>query len=124
MIQPPELKLNLPMEVGNGTISTTTKVWEILKASNDGELYKVKELVHECADLIYAQYNYAPPIHFAVREGHVDLVKFLLDNGAHDPAYEFYLFLDRMQTVANDRRYVEIENMLNEYAADTSRHKR
>lgn len=123
MIQPPELKLNLPMEVDNKTISTTTKVWEILKASHDGDLYKVKELVHECPDLIYAQYNYAPPIHFAVREEHVDLVKYLLNDGAHDPDYKFYPFLDSMQTVANDRGYFEIENILNEYATDTSRHK-
>jgi len=123
MIQPPELKLNLPMEVGNGTISTTTKVWEILLAIYDGDLQKVKALVKDCADLIYAQYNYAPPIHFAVREGHVDLVKYLLDNGAHDSDYKFYPFLDSMQTVANDREYFDIENMLNEYAADTSRHK-
>jgi ankyrin repeat protein len=28
------------------------------------------------------------PIHFAVREGHVELVKYLLDNGAHDPNYK------------------------------------
>ncbi|MCC6287594.1 MAG: ankyrin repeat domain-containing protein [Chitinophagaceae bacterium] len=123
MIQPPELKLSLPMQVGNGTISTTTKVWEILLASHDGDLQKVKALVNECIDLIYAQYNYAPPIHFAVREGHVELVKYLLDNGAHDPGYKFYPFLDTLQTVADDRGYFEIENMLNEYAADTSRHK-
>ena len=123
MIQPPELKLNLPMQVGNGTISTTTKVWEILLASYDGDLQKVKALVNECADLIYAQYNYAPPIHFAVREGHVNLVKYLLSNGAHDPTYKFYPFQESLQTVANDRGYFEIESMLNEYAADTYRHK-
>ncbi|OJY98250.1 MAG: hypothetical protein BGP13_11440 [Sphingobacteriales bacterium 40-81] len=69
MIQPNELKLSLPIEVGRNTISNTTKIWEVLKANNDGTLYKVKELIHECPDLIYAQYNYAPPIHFTVREG-------------------------------------------------------
>ncbi|HEX5153743.1 MAG TPA: ankyrin repeat domain-containing protein [Parafilimonas sp.] len=123
MIQPNELKLNLQMQVGNGTISTTTKVWEVLLASHNGDLQTVKALVNECPGLIYAQYNYAPPIHFAVREGHADLVKYLLDNGAHDPDYKFYPFQESLQTVANDRGYVEIENMLNEYAADISRHK-
>ncbi len=55
MTQPNELKLNLPMQVGNGTLSTTTKVWEILVASHDGDIQKVKQLVNECPDLIYAQ---------------------------------------------------------------------
>src|SRR5258706_8845640 len=123
MIKPKKLKLNLPMEVGNKTLSTTTKVWEILLASHDGDMQKVKELVSECPDLIYAQYNYAPPIHFAVREGHAELVKYLLDNGAHDPGYKFYPFQESLQTVANDRGYFEIENLLNEYAADISNHK-
>ncbi len=123
MIQPNELKLNLPMQVGNGTISTTTKVWKILLASHDGDLQKVKELVNECPGLMYAQYNYASPIHFAVREGHIDLVKYFLDNGAHDPDYKFYPFQESLQTVANDRSYFEIENLLNEYAADISKHK-
>lgn len=64
MIQPNELKLNLPMEVGRGTISTTSRVWEILSASHRGDLKKIDELVNECPDLAYAQYNYAPPITF------------------------------------------------------------
>jgi uncharacterized protein len=46
MIQPNELKLELPMDVADG-ISTTTKVWEILMASRDGNLERVKELVNE-----------------------------------------------------------------------------
>ena len=60
MLQPGELKLRLPMEVGNGVISTTTKVWEILVANRKGKLESVKQLVAECPELIYAQYNYAP----------------------------------------------------------------
>jgi len=105
------------MEVANGVFSTTTKVWEILRASHDGHLDKVKQLVKECPELIYAQYNYAPPIHFAVREGHLELVKYLLQHGAHDPEYRFYPFQESLQTVANDRGYNEIEILLDEYAA-------
>lgn len=111
------------MKVGNGTISTTTNTWEILLASHEGNIQKVKALVKECSDLIYAQYNYAPPVHFAVREGHADLVNYFLDNGAHDPDYKFYPSQESLQTVANDRGYFEIEKMLNEYANDSSRHK-
>ena len=111
------------MEVGHGAISTTTKVWEMLSASAIGDLDKVKELSDECPGLIYAQYNYAPPIHFAVREGHIDLVKFLLSQGAHDPSYQFYPFKESLQVVAEDRGYHEIKELLDKYASDNSLHK-
>jgi hypothetical protein len=120
MLQPNELKLDLPMEVGNGVISTTSKVWEMLSAAHTGDLNKVKSLAADCPELLYAQYNYAPPIHFAVREGHAELVTFLLAQGAHDPDYRFYPFQESLQTVANDRGYTEIENLLDEYAVNTN----
>jgi ankyrin repeat protein len=123
MIQPPELRLHLPIELFNDVISTTTKVWYILTASKNGDLDTIKKMVKDCPELIYAQYNYTPPIHFAAREGHVDLVKYLLDNGAHDPGYKMYPFSDTLQTIAQDRSQTEIADLLNEYAADISRHK-
>jgi ankyrin repeat protein len=83
----------------------------------------VKKLGDECPELLYAQYNYTPPIHFAVRQGHLDLVKYLLDRGAHDPSYKIYPFLDNLQTIANDRGYNAIETLLNEYAADPAKQK-
>jgi ankyrin repeat protein len=123
MIQPFELQKELPMKLSNNVVSATTKVWEILVACKSGDLETVKKLGNECHELLYAQYNYTPPIHFAVREGHIELVKYLLDNGAHDPSYKIYPFLDSLQTIANDRDYYEIESLLNEYAADPSKHK-
>lgn len=123
MIQPNELKFNLPVEIPNAVVTTTSKVWEILIASHDGNLEKVKALQTECPSLIYAQYNYVPPIHFAVREGHVDLVKYLLDNGAHDPEYKIYPFLDNLQTIALDREFNNIALLLEQYANNPAMHK-
>lgn len=122
MLQPHELKLHLPMSIANGVMSTTTQVWNILLASHDGNLTRVKELAAECPELIYAQYNYTPPIHFAVREGHVDLVKYLLDNGAYDPGYRIYPFLDNLLTIAQDREHAAIAQLLEDYNADSTRH--
>jgi len=116
MLQPIELKQELPMKLSNNVVSTTTKVWNILVASKNGDLETVKEMGDECHELLYAQYNYTPPIHFAVREGHTELVKYLLKQGAHDPKYRTYPFLDSLQTIANDRNFHEIESLLNEYA--------
>jgi ankyrin repeat protein len=120
MIQPNELKLDLPMKLSNNVVSNTTKVWSILFASKRGDLETVKKLGNECHELLYAQYNYTSPIHFAVREGHVELVKYLLDNGAHDPNYKIYPFQESLQTIAQDREYNDIVLLLNEYAADFS----
>ncbi|HET9747431.1 MAG TPA: ankyrin repeat domain-containing protein [Chitinophagaceae bacterium] len=123
MLQPIELKSDLPIKLSNDVVSTTTKVWNILVASKNGDPETVKKLADECPELLYAQYNYTPPIHFAVREGHIEVVKYLLDNGAHDPSYKNYPFHDNLQTIAHDRGYYEIESMLNEYAADPSKQK-
>lgn len=115
MIQPPELKLDLSMKLANGAVSTTTKVWEVLSASHRGDIERVRELGDECPELLYAQYNYTPPIQFAVREGHAELVRFLLDSEAHDPEYKFYPFQESLQTVAADRGFDAIVAMLDEY---------
>jgi len=123
MIQPHEMKLNLPMKLSNDVVSTTTKVWNILVASRNGNLDEVKHLVKQCPELIYAQYNYTPPIHFAVREGHVELVKYLLDNGAHAPRYKIYPFQDSLKTIAEDRNYKEIALLLDQYSNEPSKQK-
>ena len=106
------------MEIHNGVISSTTAVWDILVASYNGDLKAVKQMVAACPELIYAQYNYTPPIHFAVREGHTDLVAYLLSEGAHDPAYRTYPFLESLLTVAQDRGYNEITSLLENYYQD------
>jgi ankyrin repeat protein len=123
MIQPIELKSELPMSISNNVVSTTTEVWNILVASRNGDLAAIKEMVEECPELIYAQYNYTPPIHFAIREGHLELVKYLLDNGAHDPSYKIYPFQESLQAIAEDREYVEIVSLLNQYLNNPASHK-
>jgi uncharacterized protein len=123
MIRPNELKLELPMELSNGVISTTTKVWNMLVASRNGDLEAIKSIAGECPELIYAQYNYTPPIHFAVREGHIDLVKYLLDNGAHNPNYKIYPFQESLETIAQDREYNEIVLLLKEYVCNPAANK-
>ncbi len=121
MIQPLEMKQGLPMKLSNDSVSTTTKVWDTLIASKEGDLHKIKEIAKECPDLVYAQYNYTPPIHFAVREGHEALVDFLLTLGALAPTYVTYPFNETLLTVAADRGYKDIELMLKKYLADPSR---
>ena len=123
MIRPYELTLDVPVEISNGVLTSTGKVWETLDAASKGDLKRIKELAEECYELIYAQYNYAMPIHFAVREGHLELVKYLLEHGAHNPDYRTYPFLDNLLIIAVDRNYDEIANLLEAYLRDSSKWK-
>ncbi len=108
------------MKLSNNSVSTTTKVWDTLIASKEGDLDKVKGFAKECRDLVYAQYNYTPPIHFAVREGHVEIVDFLLTVGALAPAYITYPFNESLLTIAEDREFDDIALLLKKYLADPS----
>lgn len=123
MIQPNDMKLDLPMSLSHGAISTTTQVWNILVASREGKPEEVKKLAEKCPELIYAQYNYTPPIHFAVREGHLELVKYLLENGAHDPNYKIYPFQESLESIAQDRGYHEISLLLEQYKKEPAKHR-
>src|SRR5215472_7280754 len=92
-------------------------VWAILQASRDGDLDRVKDLVARHPDLVRAEYNYTPPIHFAVREGHIELVRFLVEHGADVSSYRTYPFQDSLLTMAEDRDYREIVDFLMDLAA-------
>jgi ankyrin repeat protein len=87
----------------------------MLIASREGEMDKVKTYLMECPGLVYAQYNYTPPIHFAVREGHLELVRVLLEQGALDPTYITYPFGDKLVTIAADRNFQDIKVLLEQY---------
>ena len=116
MILPDDLRDDLPMSVANGVRTTTLKVWGVLKASFDGDTNLVRAFVDECPELAYAQYNYTPPIHFAVREGHDELVQYLLfECGAHDPPYKTYPFQDSLETIGTERGFDNIALMLRRY---------
>ena len=111
MIHPVEMKQPQPQELPGGYTSTTSDVWKMLTACRNGDLTTVRDLVEHCPGLVHCEYNYTTPIHFAVREGHAPLVRYLLDCGA-DPAYRTYRFGDSLLQMAQDRQYDEIASML------------
>ncbi len=102
------------MEIHEGVVSTTTDVWNMLTASRDGDLNRVKDLVQRCPTLISCQYDYTAPLHLAVREGQLDVVRFLVENGALDPNYKTHPFLEPLVMVAEDRGYGAIAQFLKE----------
>jgi hypothetical protein len=114
-IQPIEMRVTLPMRLHDGTVTTTTNVWDMLMATKRGDLGRVKELVVACPALVLCDYNYMPPLHLAVREGHVNLVRYLAELGAVNPKYVTYPYKESLATVALDRGYEEIAQLLEFY---------
>jgi ankyrin repeat protein len=118
MIQPVEMRKSLPIGLHGGVRSTTTEVWQTLSASRDGDLDRVKALCAIQSELSTCQYNYTPPLHFAVREGHEALVRELVERGALDPTYTSYPFQDSLVTMATDRGHDEIAKFVTECLAN------
>ena len=117
MIQPSEMKQTRPIKLHDGDVSTTTDVWNMLSASFEGDLSQVKALVDRTPRLLTCQYDYTSPLHLAVREGHVELVAFLVERGAVDPSYRTHPFLDPLPTFAEDRGFDEIKRLLQQAPA-------
>ena len=112
MIQPNELKVTRPMHLHDGVIATTTDVWNMLSASRDGDLIRVQALAEQCPVLLTCQYDYTCPLHLAVREGHLELVRYLVEQGGIDPNYKMHPFQESLLTCAEDRGHTEIAAFL------------
>lgn len=87
-------------------------VWSMFQATRAGDLTNVKALVSRRGDLARCEYNYTPPLHFAVREGHLEIVRFLLEHGADALTYRTYPFLDTLVTMAQDREHHAVARLL------------
>jgi ankyrin repeat protein len=69
---------------------------------------------------VSCEYNYTPPLHFAVREGYLDVTRFLLDHGADPGSYQTYAFRDTLLTMARERNHDDVAELLLEYLSRRS----
>jgi hypothetical protein len=111
LIRPVELSPGRRWRLPDGTDAQADDVFAMFVAARDGDIGKVKQLVTRSVSFATVEYNYTPPIHFAVREGHRELAEFLLDHGA-DPAYRSYPFQEALLTFAEDRGHAELADLL------------
>jgi len=85
-------------------------VWNALTSSDDGDVDTLQRLLERDPRLSRAEYWYTPAIHFAVREGHLEAVRLLLDAGA-DPEWNG-LHDGSLIAMARDRGHAEIARLL------------
>lgn len=114
-MQPVEMRTTFPMEMQDGLYSTTTEVWKMLSATRSGDLAAVKTMVEANPALVRCEHNYVPPLQLAVREGHTELVEYLLGHGAYDPRFVTYPYRETIHVLASDRKFLEIARLLEQY---------
>src|SRR5216117_293368 len=100
MIKPPEL---------------ASDVWDAICAAATGDAEALRRLLARDPNLYRAGYWYTEPIHFAVREGHLEAVRVLLEAGA-DPA-AVGLSGESLITAARDRGHEPVARLLEEAKA-------
>ena len=110
------MQLIKPEELNNDELDWTGRVrnsdvWETLNSAREGNINRLKELIDKNHELVTCQYWYATPLHFAVREGHLEAAKLLVDRGA-DLTEQTLYGQETFLQVATDRGYTELTEYL------------
>ena len=114
-IRPLELRSTRVITLPDGDSAPADTVWSMYLAAHAGDLDQVKALVARHSGLTRHEHNYTPPLHFAVREGHARLVRFLVERTGIDPSYRSYPFQDTLLTIAEDRGHSAVTAVLREH---------
>src|SRR5260370_24356147 len=105
MSQPEAMKTNA--YVGGVEKLNGHDAWALFKACAAGDMPKVKALLAKDRRLVNAWFSYKLPIHLAVRAGHAEIVKLLLDQGA-EPGNSW----DQLLLAARERGHRQVEEVL------------
>ena len=100
-------------------------IWQVLNAARDGDTARLRALLEDDPTLVNAEFWYTPPLHFAVREGHLDATRMLLQAGA-DIFHRSLYAQEPLLRIARDRGHEDTAELLrgelSRRAASGSRH--
>ena len=116
LIRPVELRPGRPYTLQDGTVVTTDDVYAMFVAARAGDVKGLRRLIARAPALALVEYNYTPPMHFAVREGHRRIVELLIERGA-DLAYRSYPFGESLLTLAEDHEHADVAVLLRRHLA-------
>lgn len=108
LLQPIGLQLDEPDWTGQ---HTGEDIWAVLNASRDGETDKLGSLLSSHPGLANANYWYTTPLQLAVREGHLDAVRMLVDAAA-DITHRSLYQSETLLTLAADRGHKPVVDYL------------
>lgn len=111
MIQPESMKIST-YRYGVDEVDGN-EAWALMCACAAGDAPRVQTILGKDPRLVNAQYWYQFPIHIAVREGHADVVRLLLEAGA-DPGQSRYTYnsWDKLLAVTKDRGHKDAQALL------------
>ena len=111
LIQPHELRPSTRYGAGRWR---GEDVWHVLTAARAGDLDSLRDALERDPTLVSAGYWYMPPLHFAVREGHLEAVRLLVAAGA-DLTHRNALYgNDTLLRMAEDRGHRRVAGFLRE----------
>ena len=91
-------------------------IWDMISAAAAGDTPTLRRLIQRDPTVSHSEYWYTRPIHFAVREGHLEAVRILLEAGA-DPEWNGY-HDGSLSEMARDRGHETIAQLLVEAARE------
>jgi ankyrin repeat protein len=97
-----------PLELDN---EQGQAIWETMCAADVGDTAALRHLLDKDPSLSRAEYWYQHPLHYAVRGGHLEAVRLLLDAGG-DPEWNAYD--GKLAAMARDRGHEAVAKLLDE----------
>jgi ankyrin repeat protein len=118
----PPLALLHPVELALGSGERTGRwsnqdIWQVLTAARDGDAARLRALLAQDRSLAEAQFWYTPPLHFAVREGHTEAARLLIEASASVTHRRGLYGTESLMQIAAERGHEAVAELLREALA-------
>ena len=95
------------------------RAWDLFRGCADGNEARVRSLTADNADLLHAEVRYNKPIDFAICEGHVGIVRHLLESDTRRWLWR-HVYGEISRRDVRRRGYEEMDSLLMSYKLDNA----